>query len=154
MRVLVFSDTHNDINLCIKALKSMGKVDAIIHLGDLLRDADDLSCLYPDIPVHSICGNCDGPIGKFEDKVEFDGVKIYYTHGHLYREKTASKRAESFGCTVALFGHTHISSINTYDGILTVNPGSATLPRGGTKRSFAVIETENNIPSCVIVDWL
>ena len=44
---------------------------------------------------------------------------------------------------IVLSGHTHVSGIFKKDrGIININPGSITIPKGGTKAGFAVIEEE------------
>lgn len=43
MELLVFSDTHQRINGCIDVIGQSGRVDAVLHAGDLVRDAEDLA---------------------------------------------------------------------------------------------------------------
>lgn len=42
-------------------------------------------------------------------------------------------------CNVLLSGHTHVPMYKEVDGYTLVNPGSTTLPRGGSPRSYCVI---------------
>ena len=42
---------------------------------------------------------------------------------------------------LVLSGHTHVSGIFKKDsGIVNINPGSTTFPKGGTKAGFALIK--------------
>ena len=60
MRLLVISDTHGDISKVCKVVNEIKDlIDGIIHLGDIVEDADKLRKLYSKIPVYNICGNCD-----------------------------------------------------------------------------------------------
>ena len=58
----------------------------------------------------------------------FDGVVIFYTHGHMYGVKydldTLADAASARGAEVALFGHTHIPHAETRSGVFLFNPGS------------------------------
>ena len=63
-------------------------------------------------------------------------INIYFT------EKVIKKLALEKG-DIVLSGHTHVSGIFKKDsGIININPGSITIPKGGTKAGFAVIEEE------------
>ena len=39
-----------------------------------------------------------------------------------------------------LCGHTHVPACNEYDDFTYINPGSVTLPKGGSERSYIVFE--------------
>ena len=58
----------------------------------------------------------------------FDGVLIFYTHGHMYGVKydldTLADAASARGAEVALFGHTHIPHAETRSKVFLFNPGS------------------------------
>ena len=43
---------------------------------------------------------------------------------------------------VVIHGHTHIPRNQVLDGIRYINPGSATRPRGGSKKSLARLTIE------------
>lgn len=130
-KILIFSDTHGNINRCIDIISSTDSISAIIHAGDCTGDAEDLSYAYPNIPVYFVKGNND----FFSDApsnmtVMIDGVRIFISHGHEERVKyesdyrTFRAKAKAANADLAVFGHTHISYIS-YDGSMTVvNPGS------------------------------
>jgi putative phosphoesterase len=81
-------------------------------------------------------GNCD-VFSTYPQEliVELENVKLLLAHGHLYNVKKSllnlTCRARELGCRAALFGHTHISGIEEYDGVTLINPGSIGSPRIG-----------------------
>ena len=154
MRLLVFSDTHQDIHLALSALESIQKVDGIIHLGDYRKDAADLHSVFPDIPMHSVLGNGDYSVsGRYDDCFELEGLRFFITHGHLYRVKSGigalMKKAQEQQADVCLFGHTHKPFIRHEPGILLFNPGSARMLYGGT---YGIIEIEDGRPKACIME--
>ena len=159
MRAVILSDSHGNTDMCDNAISAAGKVDFIIHLGDIARDCDYIESVYAPVPCISVAGNNDFFCGDARERVfDFDGHKLFLCHGHtrgVQREKGALIRAaKERGCEAALFGHTHIPFLEREDGILLLNPGSCAYPRGGGKKSFAVLETEEKKLSAVIVDWV
>ena len=158
MRAIVVSDSHNDTASLERAIDSQGKLDLIIHLGDIARDVDYIeSCYYP-VKVVSVLGNNDYRYEDYERVIDFDGHKIFICHGHTQSVSSGYERLEATArskeCEAALFGHTHRSVLEKReDGFMILNPGSVSKPRG-CKPSFAVLETENGKLKAVIVDWV
>ena len=58
MKLLVFSDSHGNIEHMRRAVEQEHP-DQILHLGDVMRDAVELSRAYPNIPLELVPGNCD-----------------------------------------------------------------------------------------------
>ncbi len=148
VRILVFSDSHGSIRNCIKVIKKIDDVDMILHLGDIVSDAEDLQILYPHIPIEYICGNNDYSKNVPREKVlDIKGKKIFITHGHYYRVKngyeTILEKALSLNVDVALFGHTHEPYEANHKGIHLLNPGSIRLPNRGTP-TYGIIEIEKD----------
>lgn len=151
-RILIFSDTHGYINKCIQLIDNL-KPDAVIHAGDYISDAEDLISLYPDMPVHCVCGNNDFSARFPRDlSVETEGKKIFITHGHEYRVKyeseydTLTKKAQSINADLCVFGHTHIPYTGYKYGLTILNPGS--IRYTGT---YAVCEIENGkLKTCIL----
>ena len=147
--------------------------DFIILLGDLLNHGPrnklpasydpmivgDILNKYKD-KIISIRGNCDSEV----DGMVFDfpcnaaygyvvvetsaGLKrIFLTHGHLHKIDT-KEQISKLGLNkgdIVLSGHTHVSGIFYKDsGVVNINPGSISIPKGGTQKGFALI-TENAI---------
>lgn len=158
MRAIVVSDSHTDTASLERAIESQGKLDLIIHLGDVARDVDYIESNYYPVKVVSVLGNNDYRYEDYERVIDFDGHKIFICHGHTQSVSSGYERLEatarSKGCEAALFGHTHLSVLQKReDGFLLVNPGSVSKPRG-CKPSFAVLETENGKLKAVVVDWV
>ncbi|MBR0366521.1 MAG: metallophosphoesterase [Clostridia bacterium] len=152
-RILVFSDTHDDIKLCRKIINNI-PCDLIIHAGDYVADAQRLRQEFRDKELIYVRGNCDMlAYAPDEEIAEINGVKIFIVHGHRhgvkfeYDYKTLIRAAKDAGCRVAVFGHTHNSYCEDRDGLLLLNPGSA---RYG--RSYGVIEIEDNEPSACVIN--
>ena len=158
MRAIVVSDSHTDTSSLERAIDSQGKLDLIIHLGDIARDVDYIETCYYPVKVVSVLGNNDYRYEDYERVIDFDGHKIFICHGHTqgvssgYERLEATARAK--GCEAALFGHTHRSVLEKReDGFMILNPGSVSKPRG-CKPSFAVLETDNGKLKAVVVDWV
>lgn len=140
MKIIVCSDSHGD-TATLKQLAAL-PADAIFHCGD--------SELLADHPVvqnlHIVRGNCDRDErlqATVVQKVGNDTVLAVHGHEHgVTRSLLAlSYAAAEQQATIALFGHSHLYGAEMIDGILFVNPGSTTQPRGGNPATYAVIET-------------
>ncbi len=141
MKIIVFSDSHRVVSLMAEAVRRE-KPDLILHLGDHASDAEQLSSMLPAYRLAYVRGNCD------RDSQERDwlllteqGVKIFATHGHLYRVRggglqTLFYAAKEKGAGVALFGHTHSAVIEEKEGLIIMNPGTA-------QRTYGVFTVEN-----------
>lgn len=148
MKILVISDTHKKLTNVIKLLKKVKDIDRIIHLGDLERDAEDLSYIV-DIPIDYVAGNCDFLSSCPSEKIlNFYNRKILLTHGHYYYVKrdynTIAKIGVEKKVDVVLFGHTHVSVIKEFRDITIMNPGSISLPRDGKNGSYGLLEIQEN----------
>lgn len=141
MRIAVFSDTHGLLVRLPMAQRLLGRVDAVIHLGDFARDGEVIGQALG-ATCYAVRGNCDCGCGAPEERVlELDGVRLLCVHGHRYPELyRLSLRAEEERCTAALFGHTHIPLQEAHGETLLVNPGSLSRPRGGSRPGCALLE--------------
>ncbi|MEL3912742.1 metallophosphoesterase [Treponema pedis] len=76
------------------------------------------------------------------------GTKILLTHGHEffvdYEFNTIGSFAKQNNCSIAIYGHTHFPLVEKINGIFLINPGSVSRPRGGSKRSFALLTLKKN----------
>lgn len=139
MKAIIFSDSHGSFNPMMAAMEKEGKVDLIIHGGDVVSDAEDLAVLYTKTPVAFVRGNND--FGSFmaadERFFEFGGVKIFLTHGHLYGVKGSLarlyKKGVELGAQICIFGHTHTAHCEKLGNITLFNPGSA-------RRHYGILE--------------
>lgn len=157
MRILIISDSHGDTKRFDKAITAF-EPDMIIHLGDIERDVEYLEAVYPHIPIEAVVGNNDPWVRRAGEKViEVEGVKIFLTHGHLYgvwdNGFRIAQRAEELGCTVALFGHSHVPVNEVYGVVHAFNPGSISRPRVG-EYSVGIMEIENGEAKFAHCDWI
>ena len=147
-KLLVLSDSHGARDAIERILsKEQNNVDAVIFLGDGLRDLEQTLAFFPHLRVYSVAGNCDfGALEPLDGLAAFDGVVIFYTHGHMYGVKydldTLADAASARGAEVALFGHTHCPVCKEMNGIYFFNPGAL------ADCSYGIIDIENNIVNC------
>ncbi|MFZ5966093.1 MAG: metallophosphoesterase family protein [Bacillota bacterium] len=148
MKIGVISDSHGMIDNVEKALMSMGEIDLLIHLGDHCKDIKKVEALTA-TEIVTVRGNCDGT-GESKDEVvlEAAGHKLLLAHGHQFGVKEDINRlhyrALELNCDIALFGHTHIPLNIHWEGVLLMNPGSVSLPKGSSKASCGIIRIEGD----------
>lgn len=137
MKIIVVSDSHKQPGI-LEEIVNMTKADYYLHAGD--------GCLAPLAlgPFISVRGNCDFYKYPLELIVEYGGVKIYLHHGHYYSIRQMVKKARQEQCKIVIYGHTHIPKLETIDGVYVLNPGSIAYPRGGSERSYALINITSN----------
>ena len=152
MKILVFSDSHRSWSGMIQAIDEQ-KPDQVIHLGDLISDAEEISYLYPKLPVRMVPGNCDGwttvPSIK---QITLQGRSILLSHGHLWGVKSgcdaAIARARAAGADILLFGHTHQPLCQQMeDGLWVLNPGPS-------RSSYGTILLEEGLTCCTLTRLL
>lgn len=148
MKILVISDTHRHIKNVMKLLTVVTDIDRIIHLGDVVGDAQDLESIYSTIPIDYIAGNCDFyeyDVPK-EKIVQLMGNKIFLTHGHAYDVKRDYDKIASVALEkqvdAVLFGHTHAAYCGYANDIVMMNPGSISQPRDGKMPSYGILEID------------
>lgn len=163
MKLMIASDIHGDRESCIAMKSAYEKEDAdkLLLLGDLLYHGprNDLPTSYAPKAVieilssmreNIICvkGNCDTevdqmvlpfPILSDTSHLFVDGVEIYAAHGH--HASPDSLPPIHKGC-VFLSGHTHIPLATEKGGIICLNPGSVSLPKGNFPRSYMIYENK------------
>lgn len=158
MKYLVVSDIHGSLyyakkleEICIKE-----NPDKIILLGDLyynskrniFLDDDDIIEVAKILNKYKdkiICtkGNCDSTTDenisefKFEEYVTLtiNGVKFFFSHGNKYNMDNVPPEGD-----VVVYGHLHIGFIEKQYGVIFVNTGSISLPRGNSKNSYVIID--------------
>jgi uncharacterized protein len=151
----VISDTHRYKWVIEDALKKMGEVDMIIHLGDNIQDVEEISKYFKG-KIINVKGNCDFSKSVPAEIIEMiEGKKFLITHGHRYDVKNSMTRlkfkALEVSADVVLFGHSHVSGIAYEDGIWFVNPGSPAVPRDGFF-SVALIKLEDGEVKASIIE--
>ncbi|MCI8404003.1 MAG: metallophosphoesterase [Clostridia bacterium] len=153
-KILIFSDSHGDINRCLDIINSCDNLHAVIHAGDYAGDAEDLQSIYPNLPVHYVKGNNDFfSRAPSYITVIIDGVRIYVTHGHEQRVKyeydyrTLRNVALKENASLAVFGHTHIPFTSYDGGCILLNPGSIRF-----SATYAIAEIENGTVTTNIME--
>ena len=160
MKILVLSDTHAYLENARAVLARLqGKVDAVFHLGDHDDDAVALQQEFPKLPFHYVKGNNDYRVDTPSQKlVRLGGKNLLLTHGHKQRVywnyDTISYWAEEQGADVVLFGHTHMPLWEAGGRVALFNPGSISLPRGGTLPTFGILTMEDGrIEGAIMEYW-
>ncbi len=124
----------------------------LLHLGDLLSDAEELRHVFPDLPLTGVPGNCDGWTGAMEERLlTLEGHRLLLGHGHQWGVKSspagACRAARMEGAKLVLFGHTHTPLCRREeDGLWVVNPGSVR-----DTGSYALLQLEQGRdPRCTL----
>ena len=136
MRIGVISDTHG--YLTSQAVKSLKGVDLIIHAGDL-DTPDILKMLNKIAPVKAVRGNMDR--GKWADKlpqeeyITIDQVVIFALHDIYLLDLDPA----AAGIHAVIYGHSHRPHKESKDGVVYINPGSASQPRHNYPPTVAII---------------
>jgi putative phosphoesterase len=122
IRVGLISDTHGLVRE--EAVAALKGCQHILHAGDI-DEPDVLVKLRKLAPVTVVRGNNDQGLWAqaipVYDVAKFCSVSVYLRHDQA--ELDIEPRAAGF--RVMMFGHSHKPMIETRDGVLFVNPGSA-----------------------------
>lgn len=148
MKILVFSDSHRSLAGMYDTIETH-RPDQVIHLGDLQRDAEEVSRAYPKLPVCMVPGNCDGWTAEaLKKQITLAGARLLLSHGHLWGVKrsydAAVADARASGADILLFGHTHRPVCQRLeDGLWMLNPGPS-------RTSYGLILLENGGVQCSV----
>ena len=163
--VLLLSDTHGAVDAVRWILAAFSEeCQACLFAGDgaqdimtVVREAAAGKLTIPPVIIMTQ-GNCDcqlyppvfpdsenpKPFGLpvYQQKM-IAGQQILLAHGHLHHVELDGRKlsmtTENLGCTIAVYGHTHIQSIEGFGGVTAVNPGSPLRPRGKSYGGFALL---------------
>jgi len=132
----IISDTHG--RLPSPVIKLFKNVDLIIHAGDI-DSGDILGKLKAIAPTVAVRGNMDsgqwsGGL-KESETIRVGGVVLFVLHD-LHG---AAMIPASANVGAVIYGHTHRSSVESREGILFLNPGSAGQRRHGNPLSVALL---------------
>jgi len=152
-KLLVLSDTHGSVS-ALSAVLSWAK--ELMPPNDTICGAaflgDGISDLHPAVVESGFCGDWIYVRGNNDydhsipDSAVFDFAdhRFFLCHGHKYSLyggcHTLAYAAKNNNADIVLFGHTHVPSIRTVDGIMLINPGSIGRPRNKLGASFAILE--------------
>ena len=122
LRVALVSDTHNLVRP--ELLDFLSGCNAIVHAGDIC-DSSVLDALAAIAPLTAVRGNNDHGVWAeslpLQTTLEIGGVKIAVVH----ELRDLPGDPAGAGVAVVVSGHSHKPSLETLDGVLFVNPGSA-----------------------------
>lgn len=142
VKIIAFSDVHNDEAALIKLIPQINGVDYCFFAGDgynlVLKHADEIKA-----QLFAVGGNCDFVFGAEVSKtVRIFDADFFLTHGHYFGVKTTLLKlrlaAQSAKCGLAVFGHTHAPLVLTDQGVTLINPGSLKGSDNG-KKTYALI---------------
>lgn len=156
-KVFLLGDTlyHGPRNPLPKGHGPMGVVEALRPYSDKIVAAR---------------GNCDADVDlmmlefvKIEDEyavvedlvTDFTGkqktIRLFLSHGHIFMPECFPANAlaqldpavkDERPIDAYLYGHTHIYQLQkNFKGVLMVNPGSTSLPKGGNPPTFGVYQS-------------
>ena len=161
MKWFIASDIHGSAYCCKMMLERYEeeKADRLLLLGDILYHGprNDLPLCYAPKEVIamlsekgsetlSVRGNCDCevdqmvlPFPVLADYTVLDtGSRlIFATHGHLF---SPSRPLPMKKGDILLSGHTHVPRCEETDGLVFLNPGSVSIPKEGSVRSYMTLE--------------
>ena len=162
MKVMCISDIHGNIEYLKKVIEKFKEeaAEKLIILGDF-------SSYYfssNDFEVAEILNNMANSIIAVKgncDNFEIDGIfnfgltyirnitindkKVTLTHGHIYNRTNLPEECGQ----IFLSGHTHVGSIEKIGDRIIANPGSISKPRGGSSRSYIILDEE-----CIVLKKL
>lgn len=148
--LLIFGDSHRSA-LALELITEIllrERPEFFVHTGDNYSDFKQIK-KQTKITGYGVRGNCDGGIilGVSEELVlKFHSKRILLTHGHTLGVKHSHRRlverAQTLSVDAVVFGHTHVQFAQQQEGIWLVNPGSISLPRGGSQPGYAVLNVQ------------
>ena len=170
MRVVVVSDTHGSVTSWRKIVDIVGKDNLFLHLGDVLYhgprnpipDGYDPKTLAEELKnfrIDFVRGNCDADVDimvlglpevpKVAEQT-FGNWKVLMVHGEDLDDEVGF--AKNHGAKVLLRGHTHIPKVEKSSGVIVINPGSPSIPKGGFPPTFSILDFDDDLLTVRILD--
>lgn len=161
MKLMIASDIHGSASCCRKMLEAFNreKAERLLLLGDLLYhgprndlpedyDPKAVIAMLNGLRDKPLCvrGNCDTevdqmvlafPVMADYALIEADGRSIFATHGHLFNPMRLPPLKPG---DILLCGHTHVPARENHDDYRYFNPGSVSIPKEGSRRSYMMME--------------
>ena len=158
---LIASDIHGSALYCSRLLEHIRREapERVLLLGDLLYhgprndlpegyDPKQVITMLNSIRDLLLCvrGNCEAEVDQMVLKfpvlaeyavVEKEGQTVFATHGHHYNEQNPPPHRRG---DILLCGHTHVPGCTVHEDFIYMNPGSVSIPKGGSPRSFLLWE--------------
>ena len=163
MKLLIASDIHGDAECCRKMLEAAEREGAekTVILCDVLYHGprNDLPEGYAPKAViemlnavadKPLCvrGNCDTEVDQMvlnfpilsDTAWIFDGeagLTLFLSHGHKYSPDSLPPLPNG---AIFFYGHTHLLGRVEKDGVICINPGSVSLPKGGNPKTYGIYD--------------
>ena len=160
MKRLIASDLHGSAYFCRQLVQLYRQEGAqqLVLLGDLaysgsydpryeydpegvIRQLDPLA-----EEIVWVEGNCDYGVAALRPRFarhgdylveDWEGRQVFLTHGHRFGPHNPPPRGSA---QLLLSGHTHVPAWGWMEDLFCANPGSVSLPRGGTDHSCLLDE--------------
>ena len=164
MKIFVISDIHGSYTAAKKAWQIIEKnsFDRILVLGDVLYHGprNPLPEGYDPMKVAELLnrkkdiilgvrGNCDAEIDRvlceFPLSADYETFtlgsrEVFMTHGHIHSPQMHMPLKKG---SIFLYGHFHVPAARYANGIYYLNPGSCSLPKEGSAKSFAFLDEDS-----------
>ncbi|MDE3281818.1 metallophosphoesterase [Lacticaseibacillus parahuelsenbergensis] len=155
MKILAVSDTHGDREILATILKQQPDLDGYFYAGDSELPADD--SLFQ--TYHAVEGNMDfDPNFPMSVTTTIKGITIFMTHGHRFGVNFGLDKLMAAGeaahAQLVIFGHTHQLGVEERAGMVILNPGSISQPRGQFANLGGTYATVSWTDDKVHVDFL
>ena len=161
MRWMIASDIHGSALFCERMFERYReeKAGRLILLGDLLYhgprndlpegyDPKGVIALLNEYASELVCvrGNCEAEVDQmvlsFPVMADYALLPvgsnvIYMTHGHHASEQNPPPLKKG---DILLCGHTHVPANRVHDSFLYLNPGSVSIPKEGSCRSYMMFD--------------
>jgi len=146
VKIAVFSDIHGSVTATEKVVEicRRERPDKVVICGDLfggwVNTPAEIVRLLGQINsvLYLVRGNNDRdydisllPYGMEDNAVMYCfGRTLFFTHGHVYNKYKVPPILKAGDALV--YGHTHMSLLQHFNGLNVLNVGSVALPRDGT----------------------
>ena len=159
MKIAVASDLHGSLSYTRAFLEQADALGAekILLLGDLYYHGvrNPLPEGYSPLALSELLnanrerilavrGNCDSDVDVMVSDFDLTDTavlllgdkRVHASHGDKYD----IDHLPAGHYDIVLYGHYHTGFIQEKEGVIVANPGSLSLPKGGTERSFILLE--------------
>lgn len=147
MKIMVVSDTHRQNDNFLRAVEKVGKIDMLVHLGDI-EGSEYIIQKAVNCPVEMVSGNNDFFSNLPSEKmIDIGKHRVMLTHGHRYYigmgNEMLKQEAVAHGADIVMYGHTHRPVIDVDGDIIALNPGSLSYPRQDNRKpSYLTMEID------------
>lgn len=161
MKYFIASDIHGSAYWTARMLEAYKKegADRLLILGDILyhgprndlpgeydtrKTAELLNAYKGDILC--VKGNCEADVDRMmlEFNIDADHALIdlgksavFATHGHVFNTDTPPALHDG---DILLHGHTHVPACEDHGSYVYMNPGSVSIPKGGSWHGYMTCE--------------